>query len=133
VQRHLSARDLDVLETVFRYQLEHNASDLSEPGSYFLELAESHDPPPELLARFAGNSLPVEPLSAAEPDISPRVHHKGQSDDDVILYLKSLSWIDDHTVELDGGCYPASSSWSRNTYRAERRDGKWVVVSDTLH
>lgn len=128
VQGHLSPRDLDVLEAVFRYQLEHHASSLR--GSYFLELAEKHDPPPGLLARFAGNSPPVEPLSAADADVSRGVHHKGQSDHGVILTLTSLSWIDNDTAELDGGTYSDNLSSSRNTYRAVRRDGKWVVVSD---
>jgi len=129
VQARLSPRDLDVLEAVFRYQLEHHAGALV----CFLELAEQHDPPPGLLARFAGSSPRVEPLSAADPDTSSGVHHKGQSDHGVILYLTSLSWIDSDTAELDGGYYSDHLSSSRNTYRAVRRDDKWVVVSDKAH
>ncbi len=132
VQGRLSPRDLDVLEAVFRYQMEHNASSPGARDCYFLELADKHDPPPALLARFVGSSPPVEPLSAADPELYPSVHHKGKTDHGVILRLRSLSWIDDDTVELDGGYYQASLSSSGNTYRAVRRDGKWVVVSDKM-
>ncbi len=131
-----ASQELDILEAVFRYQFDHNASSATALGTadfYFLSLEEHRDPPPELLTRFNGHSPPVEPVSSADPDASFGVKHKQKGGQGIILRLESVRWIDDNTVEVDGGYYEASRSASGNTYRAERRDGGWIVVSDAMH
>jgi hypothetical protein len=129
----LSPRELDVLEAVFRYQFEHNRSGTREPDCIFLALAKRSDPPPELLARFADHVPPVEPVSAADPEGSSGVHRPRRAEHGIIFGLTAIQWIDEDTVEVDGGYYEASRSASKDTYRVERKDGKWVVVSDKLH
>ena len=121
-----AAEELDILESVFRYQFEHNASG-STPDCILLSLSEGKegdgpkDPPPALLARFKGHTPPVEPESAAD--------QHGQ----VILFrLTRIRWIDADTVEVDGGYFQNGLNASGNTYRVERQQRAWVVVSDTM-
>jgi hypothetical protein len=132
-----ASEELDILEAVFRYQFEHNGASYMHPDRLFLSLAEAKDPPKDppaaLLARFKGQIPPVEPESAADTDMVHGVHAKGKQGRGVLLRLTNIRWIDDDTVEVDGGYYSSGLSASGNTYRAQRREGAWVVVSDTLH
>jgi hypothetical protein len=136
---HRWAEELDILEAVFRYQFDHNASG-SNPDCIFLSLSEGKegdapkDPPPALLARFKGHTPPVEPESAADLDSMPGVHRRGeQSDHGILFRLTTIRWIDPDTVEVDGGYFQNGLSASGNTYRVEREQRAWVVVSDTMH
>jgi hypothetical protein len=134
------SQEVDILASVFRYQFEHNQTGVS-PLRFdylFLSLGRNElfeqDPPSELLAQFAGHIPPVEPASESKiaKDYTGVSHiHKGGKG--IIFRLERIRWIDHDTVRVDGGYYRASRSASENTYQAERRDGKWVVVSDTLH
>jgi hypothetical protein len=129
----------DILESVFRYQFEHNSSGHKplDFDYFFLSLAEAKDPPKDppagLLARFKGHVPPVEPVSLADADARPHsgVRHKLKGGRCMLLFLGRIRWLDDDTVEVEGG-YQAGCR-SENTYRTERRNGAWVVVSDTLH
>ena len=130
------------MEAVFRYQFAHNGASYMNPDCFFLSLAEAKDPPRDppaaLLARFKEQIPPVEPVSAVDTadmrfNVHSGVHAKGKKGKGVLLRLTNIRWIDDDTVELDGGYYYGHLSGSTNTYRAERRQGAWVVVNDTLH
>ena len=132
-----ASEELNILASVFRYQFEHNGAAYLHPDRYFLSLSEAKDPPkdpsPELLARFKGADPPVEPLSAADTNMWFGVHLKGKKGRGVLLRLTEIRWIDDDTVEVDGGYHESSLNASGNTYRAERRNGEWTVVKDTMH
>jgi hypothetical protein len=135
-----ASEELDILEAVFRYQFDHNASGDLTPDRIFLSLSEGKegdapkDPPPALLARFKGHTPPVEPESAADPDMALGVHRRGEERERGILFrLTSIRWIDKDTVEVDGGYFQAGLSASGNTYRVEREQRAWVVVSDAMH
>ncbi|SRR5258705_9888029 len=132
---------LDILEAVFRYQFDHNGASYLSPDCFFLSLAEAKDPPkdppPALLVRFDGQIPAVEPVSvvntADKRFNASHVHAKGKQGKGVLLRLTNIRWIDENTVEVDGGSNCGSRCASENTYRAERQQGKWVVVDDTLH
>jgi hypothetical protein len=138
-----AAAELDILEAVFRYQFDHNHSGRS-PSAFdyvFLSLASDtglglpKDPPASLLARFKDHVPPVEPASGADTHagsgMRSSVRHKQKGGRGILFFLTNIRWIDDSTVEVDGGSH--SGCESENTYRAERRDGVWVVVRDDLH
>lgn len=136
-----ASEELDILEAVFRFQFEHNASgrNPTDFDHLFLSMANEKslpkDPPAALLARFKEHVPPVEPVSDADTHAGsgarPGVRHKLKGGRGILFLLTSIRWIDDNTVEVDGGCH--SGCKSENTYRAERRGGVWVVVSDALH
>ena len=132
-----SPEELDILEAVFRYQFEHNASSataLNRAKYYFIAIGERETPtdlPAELLVRFSGHSPPVEPASLA--DTSGIVRHTGDGGQGIVLRVESIERIDADTVRVRGGYYEANRSASGSTYRVERRDGKWTVVDDVMN
>jgi hypothetical protein len=120
-----TAEELDIMESVFRYQFEHNHSGMkSDVDCIFLAVDQECDPSTEFLARFAGHSPPVEARSAADPDGRYGVHHAGKKDRCILFRIKSIRWIDKNTVDVVGGYHVASLSSSEDVYRVERRSGK---------
>jgi hypothetical protein len=136
-----ATQELDILESVYRYQFEHNFSGRSSSSFEYVFLSRGgssrvdNDPPAELLARFAGNSPPVEPWSACEigRDGGSGVTLKYLGGRGIIFRLDHVRWIDDETVDVDGGYYVSSRGSSGNTYRAKLQGGRWVVVNDEQH
>jgi len=51
----------------------------------------------------------------------------------LIFTIDSVRCADTSRCEVEGGYYEAGLSASGNTYFLEKRDGKWVVVRDTMH
>ena len=131
-----SPEELDILEAVFRYQFEHNASSataLNDVDYLFVALGDSAsmDPPAELMAQFADHSPPVESVSAGDTS-GHGVEHKEHGGQGIILRIERIRRIDADTMDVDGGYYEANLSASGNTYRVKRRDGSWEVVCDAM-
>jgi hypothetical protein len=129
-----NTQELDILEAVFRYQFEHNASvgtQTKQAKHLYLALGSARapiDPPAELLARFAGNSPPVEPVSAA--DLSGlSVRHKTDGEPGVIFRIERLRPVQSEVFDVDGGYWEAGESSSGNTYRVRLRQGSWTVTA----
>ncbi|MCL2647983.1 MAG: hypothetical protein FWD61_13380 [Phycisphaerales bacterium] len=128
-----SAADrLDLAEAVFRYQFEHNASGSQKNCDYFFICIEREDPSPELLRRFADNKPKVVPASDATSS-GRGVSHKTLGGTGLLFTISDITWLNDNTADVDGGYYEANLSSSGNTYRVERRDGKWIVTKNTMH
>jgi hypothetical protein len=133
-----ASEELDILEAVFRHQFEHNCASYMSPDHFFISLVREkgspEDPSAAFLARFKEHTPLVERWSAYEPDDKQHPVHPGRDKGKpVFLTLAAVRWIDDDIVEVDGRTYFVTLSASGNTYRAERRQGAWVVVSDALH
>lgn len=124
------AAEASVYEAVFRHLFRHNASAArSRVDYYFLAIGDGEDPPPALLARFAGHVPKVEPVSASRS--SPQgVRHEEDGGKGLVFRIEALRWLDADTAEVEGGYFEASLSASGNTHRVERRRGRWVVVDD---
>ena len=108
----------DVLEAVFRYQVDHNPA----ASRYCLELAGT-SPDPAFLRRFEGDQPPV--LSSAQCDVEPG---KG-----LYLRLTKIQWITENEAWVRG----ATSSGDRNSpivaYRVVRENGKWTIKAAREH
>ncbi len=132
-----SAEELDILEAVFRYQFEHNmlgAGALGRLDHLFLALGpeSAHvDPPAELLARFAGHSPPIEPVSAADRS-GGGAYHRTSRGRGVIFRVERLRPIESGCFDVDGGYFSNGKSASGNTYRVRLRKGSWTVVADGM-
>lgn len=125
---------LDLLEAVFRHQFDHNASGSGRNVDYFfLALDADEDPPPELLERFAGETPEALPVSLAERTFEEGVKHRERGGRGLIFRISSIDWVDEEEAVVEGGYYEAPLSSSGNTYQVERRDGRWVVISDRLN
>ena len=125
--------ELDVIEATFRFQLEEYAQHATRFDYIFLELARNQDPPAELLARFAGHTPPVVPISQSKPDKWLGPHHKSDDGKGFILGVTSVRWIDVDTAEVKGGYHRGNRGSSWHTFEARRREGKWVIVSDRTY
>lgn len=118
-----TATEEDLLEALFRYLFEHNASSGTAnrgADSYFLSIR-GNDPSPDFLSRFEQVKLPVRPGSQFEIG-------KG-----VMFRVDEVKRIDGRRVEIEGGYYEARQSSSGNTYVLEKRGGCWRVTADRMH
>jgi hypothetical protein len=128
------ADQLDVIEAVFRHQFGKNASAGQWNVDYFfLSLAGGADPPAALLARFKDEKPKVLPVSLVGPDQGTGVKHKELGGRGLIFFVHDIRWLGPDEAEVGGGYYEANLSSSGNTYRVERRGGKWAVTDDTLN
>ncbi|HEV7787353.1 MAG TPA: hypothetical protein VGQ28_18565 [Thermoanaerobaculia bacterium] len=108
----------DVLEAVFRYQIDHNA-----PASrYCLDLA-GNSPDAPFLRRFEGNQPPV--LSVDQCKSQP-----GQS---LHLHLTKIQWIVDDEAWVRGAVSDGSPNSPIVAYRVVREKGKWTVKAAREH
>jgi hypothetical protein len=126
--------DVDLLEAVFRYQLQHNESNgtaLQRANFYVLSCGEDEDPPAELMERFAEHSPPVE-LRSSVTVKGTGVTHQERGERGVLLKVETIRWIDSRTVEVDGGYFEGGASASGATYRVESRGEVWNVVDKAL-
>ena len=125
------SQELDLMESVFRHHLElHTSASRMQPvyDYVFLSLEKGRDPPPELLARFAGNIPPIEPVSCADNGWYG-VRHREKGGTCIVLQLTRIHWLDGSTAEVEAGWRRANRSAGGATYRVERRDGTWTIVS----
>ena len=113
-----SVAEPDILEAVFRYQFEHNASAIRQNAEkYCLALAGGERLDAEFLRRFAGN----QPLVVAADQCDRR------SGRNLFFQAKIETWESDREAVVRGGYYEGNLSSSRETYRVVWEDGRWVV------
>ncbi|HEX9668250.1 MAG TPA: hypothetical protein VGC93_02090 [Thermoanaerobaculia bacterium] len=112
----------DLLETLFRYQFEHNASALQQnAAAYCLSLGRGRPVPESLLRRFAKYRPPVH----GEPDCP--------SGEGVLTFqVKSVNWLSEDEVEALGGYHEGNLSSSTESFRVAREGGRWVVKTSRL-
>ena len=107
---------LAICEAVFRYLFEHNASAAQQKAAgYFLSI-DHRDPPAEFMSRFGGHSPSVKPGS------------QFQEGNKLKFRIDTLVWLDEATVEVEGGYYEGNASASGNTYVLRRQKGIWRVI-----
>jgi hypothetical protein len=126
------SEQLDILEAVFHHQFQTFISESNGlPYDYFfVSIAMSQDPPQGLLARFAGNSPPVEPQSASKiAELgSGEVSHKIHGGRGVIFHVTKIRRLDNATAQVEGGFYMSNRGGLECSYRLEHREGRWVVA-----
>lgn len=108
----------DILEAVFRYQFEHNASGIQQNAErYCLTQTGGGKLGAEFLGRFAGHRPPV--VAAEECD--------RRSGRNLFFQAKIETWESDSEALVRGGYYEGNLSSSRETFRVVWEDGRWVV------
>lgn len=112
----------DLLEAIFRYQFEHNASGLQQnAAAYCLSLGRDRPVPESLLGRFANHR----PRVHGEPDCP-------SGEGILTFHVKSVKWLSDDEVEAIGGYHEGNLSSSTESFRAAREAGRWVVKESRL-
>jgi hypothetical protein len=121
-QDRFAAQD-EILEAVFRYQFQHNASSLqSKADRYCLTLPQDQNPGEEFLHRFAGSQPPV--VSAGECN-----RKRGR---DLFFRVQNLDWRSDQEVWVRGGYWEGNLSSSVEMYQVLRKNGKWTVAGSRM-
>ena len=59
------------------------------------------------------------------------VTHRTFGGSGTIFRIYGVSWVDEITVDVEGGYFEAGLSSSGNTYRVERIVSDWVVTGET--
>jgi len=108
----------DVLEAVFRYQLNHNPA----ASRYCLELAGT-SPDPAFVRRFEDNQPPV--LSTAQCE--------GQPGKGLYLRLTKIQWITDDEAWVRGATSDGDRDSPIVAYRVVRENGKWTIKAARTH
>lgn len=127
--------DDDIRESVFRYQMAHNASYQKEKAhAYFLAMEDGKDPSAEFLARFSRNATPVKGQSDCNSSSQTPI---GVFDEQsglpgLLLRIDSLNRIGADEAEVEGGCFEGGRSASGSTYRLKFKNGRWTVVVDKI-
>jgi len=122
-----------LLETLFRYQFEHNASEGQQSVDYyFLSLNDAEDPSLELITRFRAHIPKVRPVSHAIISATGEVRDRTAGGLGLIFKIDAIRRIDAHTVLADGGYYETGLSSSGNSYRIERRGDTWYVTDNVI-
>ena len=111
----------DVCEVLFRHQFLHNVSEAPQTAKAYCLLIDGADPPAGFLRRFASHTPPIKAGSAWQGT-------------DLEFHIDKAKWIDDNAVEALGGFSErlpsGGANASGNSYRVERKNGKWIVVKD---
>jgi len=114
-----AADEQDIAEAVFRYQFDHNASDIQKKAArYCLSFPGDRSPDEAFIQRFAGNQPPV--ASAEECE---RVGGKN-----LYFRVQRYDWRKDNEVWVRGGYSEGRFSSSVEAFRVERRNGHWTVT-----
>ncbi len=109
---------LDICEALFRHQIkQYESSGQNALQAYHLEIGR-RDPDPLLMQRFADHQPPIQPVSQRWSTRSR------------IFKIRKIIWMDDNTVEAQGGYHQGPMSGSTNTYRLIRKNKQWEVVMD---
>ena len=113
----------DVYEVLFHHQFVHNASVAQRTAKAYCLLIDGADPPAGFLRRFAAHAPPIKAGSAWQGT-------------DLKFHIDKAQWVDDNAVEARGGFSErlpsGGANASGNSYRVERKNGKWIVVKDRL-
>ena len=113
-----STAEPDILEAVFRYQFDHNASGVQKGAEkYCLTLPGDRTPGAEFLKRFEGNRPPVAAADQCER----------QSGKNLFFQIQRLDWRKDDEVWVRGGYWEGNLSSSIEMFRVVNENGRWVV------
>ncbi len=123
----------DIMEAVFRYQFANNASGLQNRAKvYFLSLAEDADPDAAFMARFAGDPIPVKPVSQSRLRENGQVEDASNGATGLIFRVDRVRMTSEHEARVHGGYYEANVSASGNVYSLTCEAGKWKVGDEVM-
>jgi len=128
------AQEDDVMEAVFRWQFDHNASGAQKnAAAYFLRVGkEGKDPSDAFMKRFEGHKPPVKKASQSRTDKISGVVDKETGKNGLVFRITRIIWISDTEALVEGGYYEAGLSASGNEYEVVKEGDKWTIKKDTM-
>jgi hypothetical protein len=121
-QDRVAAQD-EILEAVYRYQFQHNASAIQgKADRYCLTLPQDTNPSEEFLRRFA----------EIQPPVVDADQCRKKAGRDLFFRVQSLDWRSDEEVWVRGGYWEGNLSSSVEMYRVLRKNGRWIVEGSRM-
>jgi hypothetical protein len=117
-----ASAEADVLEAVFRYQFEHNASGIQQNAERYCLTLPSGMPDTAFLRRFEGNTPPVTAADQCDKTTGK----------DLFFEAKHVEWVNDGEATVHGGYWEGNLSSSGETFKVVREEGLWVVKEGRL-
>jgi hypothetical protein len=111
----------EILEAVFRYQLEHCYTKRS-PGVYFLS-RHDQDLSDSFMEKFKGHRPPVRKRSQMVGDFMD----KESGVQGIILDVEGIKWARRREIEVEGACVAGRLDGHGYLYRVVRERDRWVV------
>lgn len=117
--------EVDILESVFRYQIARCYTDRT-PEMYFLSYLKQ-DPSNELIARLASRGSPVKGRSQMS-------HFKDKDTGkwSIILAVSDIELRSDRRADIRASCIASWLDGRTYTYRVVRSNRRWVVTRSKL-
>ncbi|UCH35106.1 MAG: cellulase family glycosylhydrolase, partial [Armatimonadota bacterium] len=117
-----SAAEDAIREAVFRYEMQRNSAD-----AYFLATGqdEDHDPGDDLMQQFMRDEG-VKPFSRCSLT-DARFVDQATGKPGMILRARTITWISESEVTVEGGYSTGLNAGVGKTYRVIRKDTRWVV------
>lgn len=128
----ITADEAMIYETVFRYQMSRHTLPPPETISAYCISIRGADPSDAFLLRFSEQAPPVLKASDAYTVGGGIVYARGKKGLAFKFSVGEVRWIDENTVDVEGGYSLSSLAASGNIYRLVRRGAHWTVVKDTL-
>lgn len=131
----LSAKDLDLMEILFREMISHRPwnklwfleiANENRPGADSLPPLRGYDPSPEFLKRFADLPVVIRPASQAKKNLIG-IQDRSTGEDGYVAIVRIVRWIDEGTAEFIYTDYHDSEAASGATGTAHLEAGKWVI------
>ena len=131
LESSIDKNEIDILETVFRYQFAHNGSYIQDKASaYCIAIRFNDDPPLVLLNRFKDHDPSVIPWSECKYN-SRRVVVMRKTNQQVISFdVRGIIWISSQEVKVYGTYYENGTSAAGYNYEVRNTNGKWEVVNE---
>jgi len=121
-----------ILEAIFRYQYDHNASGQQKNAEVICLMAFGGDPPDAVMRALSSEPKFAKLSTCTHGPESERVTQPATGKRGYILQVGGMvKKTSESTLEIEGGYYEAPESASGNIYFVERSAGKWKVVRDT--
>ncbi len=120
-QKDISKDELNICETVFRFQFDYNHSAIQrDANAYYLQIL-GGDPAPEFLARFKKQKPPVQLGSQFK-----------RGEHGLLFKILSIQWVAKNAVEVKAGFDEEVTIGATYHYYLERSFGKWDVKRSGL-
>jgi hypothetical protein len=117
--------DLEIVEEVFRYQLQHYSQEKRWNVFYLaFGLTDPGPAPDETLEAFSKHIPPVKKFIKNEYDVTRIVQEKG-----IVLGVGKIKKNDNATVEVEGYTFVVPGEAQGFLFHLIRENGKWLVKS----
>jgi hypothetical protein len=127
--------ELQIQQTVFRYQFEHNAA-ANKYDIFCIAISKGKtdsDAPTKLIQGLNDVRHKVVKSSDCDENAGNGVIERASGKPALMLNVGQVKWLTEDEAVVEGGYYEASLSASGNTYGLKKMSGVWKVIKDQMN